>query len=260
MNPRELNLFYLKADLRERIVKKESCFSVLNTDIQWDLKELLAEVESNPERFSPNVIMRPLYQETILPNLCYIGGGGELSYWLQLKSYFDQEQITFPILLHRNSVLLISQKQHQKLDKLKVTVTDLFQDKDVLIQSQIKKVSSLSVDFSIQKSHLKQQFEQLYLVADQTDKSFKGAVSAQEKKQIKGLEALEKRLLKAEKKSHKDYIDRLEALHLELFPNGGLQERYTNFSEFYLEYGDEFINHLKLELTPLNQKFHVLTL
>jgi len=260
VNPRELNLFYLKADLRERIVKKESCFSVLNTDIQWDLKELLAEVESNPERFSPNVIMRPLYQETILPNLCYIGGGGELSYWLQLKSYFDQEQITFPILLHRNSVLLISQKQHQKLDKLKVTVTDLFQDKDVLIQSQIKKISSLSVDFSIQKSHLKQQFEQLYLVADQTDKSFKGAVLAQEKKQIKGLEALEKRLLKAEKKSHKDYIDRLEALHLELFPIGGLQERYTNFSEFYLEYGDEFINHLKLELTPLNQKFHVLTL
>jgi len=109
VNPRELNLFYLKADLRERIVKKESCFSVLNTDIQWDLKELLAEVESNPERFSPNVIMRPLFQETILPNLCYIGGGGELSYWLQLKSYFDQEQITFPILLHRNSVLLISQ-------------------------------------------------------------------------------------------------------------------------------------------------------
>ena len=163
---------------------------------------MLAEVESHPERFSPNVIMRPLYQETILPNLCYIGGGGELAYWLQLKSYFDQEQITFPILLHRNSVLLISQKQHQKLDKLKVTVTDLFQDKDVLIQSQLKKISSLSaIDFSIQKNHIENNsLSSLYLLAEQTDKSFKGAVSAQEKKQIKGLEALEKRLLKAEKK------------------------------------------------------------
>jgi len=260
VNPRELNLFYLKANLRERIVKNESYFSVLNTDIQWNLKELLAEVQSNPERFSPNVIMRPLYQETILPNLCYIGGGGEVSYWLQLKSYFDVEQITFPILLHRNSVLLISEKQHQKLDKLKVSMSELFQDKDVLIASQIKKISSLAVDFSIQKSHLKKQFEALYLIADQTDKSFKGAVSAQEKKQLKGLEALEKRLLKAEKKSHKDYINRLETIHLELFPNGGLQERYTNFTEFYLEHGEEFIKHLKLELAPLNQRFHVLTL
>ena len=85
-------------------------------------------------------------------------------------------------------------------------------------------------------------------------------MSAQEKKQIKGLEALEKRFFKAEKKVHKDYIERLEAIHLELFPNGGLQERITNFSEFYLEHGDAFIEHLKSELAPLNQKFHVLTL
>jgi len=260
VNPRELNLFYLKENLRERIVKKDATYSVLNTDIEWGLAAILEEVKSHPERFSPNVIMRPLYQETVLPNLCYIGGGGELAYWLQLKSYFEAEYIQFPILLHRNSVLLISEKQHQKLEKLKISVSDLFQDKQALIQSQIKKISTLPIDFSSQKEQLKQQFEHLYTIASQTDKSFKGAVSAQEKKQIKGLDALEKRLLKAEKKAHKDYIDRLEALHLELFPNGGLQERITNFSEFYLEHGDAFIEQLKSELAPLNQKFHVLTL
>ncbi len=260
VNPRELNLFYLIENLRERIVKKEGVYRVLNTNIEWDLKSILEEVNSHPERFSPNVIMRPLYQETILPNLCYIGGGGELAYWLQLKSYFEVEQIQFPILLHRNSALIISQKKHQKLDKLKLSVTDLFLDKQALIKSQIKKISLLPIDFSSQKQHLKQQFEYLHTLAKQTDKSFLGAVSAQEIKQLKGLDTLEKRLLKAEKKGHKEYIDRLEAIHLELFPNGGLQERFTNFSEFYLVYGDEFINHLKLELAPLNQKFHVLTL
>ncbi|MDA7707600.1 bacillithiol biosynthesis cysteine-adding enzyme BshC, partial [Flavobacteriaceae bacterium] len=166
----------------------------------------------------------------------------------------------FPILLHRNSVLLISQKQHQKLNKLKVTVSDLFKNKQELIQFQIKKIASLPIDFSSQKEQLKQQFKQLYAIANQTDKSFNGAVSAQEKKQIKGLEALEKRLLKAEKKVHKDYIERLESIHLELFPSGGLQERFTNFSEFYIEHGDAFIESLKSELIPLNQKFHVLTL
>ena len=260
VNSRELNLFYLKDDLRERIVKIEDSFSVLNTNIVWDLAGVLEELNSHPERFSPNVIMRPLYQETILPNLCYIGGGGELAYWLQLKSYFESERIQFPILLHRNSALLISEKQRQKLNKLKLSVSDLFQDKQALINAQLKKITLLSIDFSSQKKHLENQFDHLYALAKQTDKSFLGAVSAQEKKQLKGLETLEKRLQKAEKKMHKDYINRLEALHLELFPNGGLQERFTNFSEFYLEHGEDFINHLKLELVPLNQKFHILTL
>jgi uncharacterized protein YllA (UPF0747 family) len=70
----------------------------------------LKVLESNPEKFSPNVIMRPLYQEIILPNLCYIGGGGEIAYWLELKSFFEAVNITFPMLLVRNSVLLSYRK------------------------------------------------------------------------------------------------------------------------------------------------------
>ena len=257
VNPRELNLFYLKDNVRERIVKIDEVYSVLNTQLSWDLQGILEELNLFPERFSPNVIMRPLFQETILPNLCYIGGGGELSYWLQLKTYFDSELLNFPILLHRNAVLLVSQKQQQKLDKLNLSVAELFKNKQELIDSQIKKMTVLTIDFSNQKTALKQQFLALYNMASQTDKSFLGAVSAQEKKQIKGLEVLEKRLLKAEKKSHKNYINRLEQLHSELFPNGNLQERFSNFSEFHLEHGDDFIERLKKELVPLDQNFHI---
>ena len=122
VNPREINLFYLKGNLRERIVKIDGVYSVLNTQLSWDLQGILEELNLFPERFSPNVIMRPLFQETILPNLCYIGGGGELSYWLQLKTYFESEMLNFPILLHRNSVLLMHQKQQQKLDKLNLSL------------------------------------------------------------------------------------------------------------------------------------------
>lgn len=96
-----------------------------------------------------------------------------------------------------------------------------------------------------------------YDVANQTDKSFIGAVSAQEKKQIKGLEFLEKRLLKAEKKTQINYIRRLEEIQLKLFPNGSLQERFSNLSDFYIDYGDEFIERLKLELSPFQQNFHI---
>ena len=257
VNPRAINLFYLKDNLRERIVLKEEIYSVLNTKLSWDLKGILKELNLYPERFSPNVIMRPLYQETILPNLCYIGGGSELSYWLQLKTYFQSEQINFPILLHRNAVLLINLKEQQKLDKLNVSVLNLFKNKQSLIDSQIKKISKFPIDFSVQKDNLKKQFLKFYDVANQTDKSFIGAVSAQEKKQIKGLEFLEKRLIKAEKKTQINYIRRLEEIQLKLFPNGSLQERFSNLSDFYIDYGDEFIERLKLELSPFQQNFHI---
>ena len=85
VNPREINYFYLKDEIRERIVKKNGKFHVLNTEISFSAEELKDELHKYPERFSPNVIARPLYQEVILPNLCYIGGGGELAYWLEFQ-------------------------------------------------------------------------------------------------------------------------------------------------------------------------------
>ena len=97
MDPREINLFYLKDNQRERIVFEDNLYKVLNTEINWTKEDILNEVEKHPERFSPNVIMRPLYQEVILPNLCYIGGGGELAYWFQLKEFFRESRIPFPI-------------------------------------------------------------------------------------------------------------------------------------------------------------------
>ena len=118
VNPREINLFYIKDGLRERIVENDGIYSVLDTNITWSKSELLKHLDEVPERFSPNVIMRPLYQEVILPNLCYIGGGGEMIYWLQLKSNFEAQNVTFPMLLLRNSALVKSEKQAEKLKKL----------------------------------------------------------------------------------------------------------------------------------------------
>ena len=204
--------------------------------------------------------MRPLYQEVILPNLCYIGGGGELAYWLQLKSYFNSENITFPILLLRNSVLIITSKQKDKLKKLGLSFKDIFQKQNSLINNQVKLLSKIKIDFSDQKNHLKNQFKDLHEVAKQTDKSFLGAVSAQERKQIKGLEHLEKRLLKAQKRKLKDDLGRVTDLQNQLFPLQSLQERNTNFSEFYLEYGEQLIQQLVLNLQPLKSEFLILEL
>lgn len=260
VNPREINLFYIEDNLRERIVFDGSNYQVNRTGLQFSPSEIMNLVEQSPEKFSPNVILRPLYQEVILPNLCYIGGGAEIAYWLELKSFFDSEKVPFPILLLRNSVLLASKKQASKADKLHLTWNDLFRKQSDLLNQKAKEISDFPIDLSIQKDHLKAQFHYLYMLANQTDPSFSGAVKAQEAKQIKGLENLENRLLKAQKRKHRDTLERITMLQNELFPNQGLQERQVNFSEYFVAYGHELIDTLIQELDPLATNFNIITL
>ena len=260
VNPREINLFYMIEGLRERIIETAGVYKVLNTEIKWSTSEILKHLNEVPERFSPNVIMRPLYQEVILPNLCYIGGGGELAYWLQLKSNFEAQNVTFPMLLLRNSVLLKTSKQEEKLEKLDISDKDLFLDRHSFINKKVRKISNIDIDFSEKIQYLKHQFEDLYLLAEQTDKSFLGAVKAQEVKQIKGLKHLEKRLLKAQKRKLADHISRCTELQEQLFPSQSLQERNMNFSELYLEFGGQLIPELMNFLEPLKGEFLILEL
>jgi bacillithiol biosynthesis cysteine-adding enzyme BshC len=260
VNPREINLFYIEDNLRERIIHENEIYKVNNTKIEFTKEEILNELENHPEKFSPNVILRPLYQELVLPNLCYIGGGGEIAYWLELKSNFEEFGVTFPMLLIRNSVLLVTEKQANKLDKLNLNYKDIFLSQTELIAKKTKELSVFTIDFSDQKIALQKQFEALYEIAKQTDKSFINAVKAQEKKQIKGLENLEKRLLKAEKKNHEDILKRIIELQNMLFPNKSLQERNKNFSEFYLEFGEKLIEKLQQNLEPLKNEFAIIVL
>jgi len=260
VNPRAINLFYLGENLRERILFEDGFFKVNNTAISWTKNELLKHLDEKPECFSSNVILRPLYQEVILPNLCYIGGGGEMAYWFQLKSNFEAQNVTFPILLLRNSVLIKTEKQSNKQENLSISNTDLFLKRNSYINKRVRKISNIDIDFSEQLEYLQQQFSALNELANKTDKSFLGAVEAQEKKQIKGLKHLEKRLLKAQKKKLADQIARATELQEQLFPNNSLQERTTNFSELYLEFGEALIPELTNSLDPLKGNFTIITI
>ena len=258
VNPREINLFYIEDNLRERIILENGIYKINHTRIEFTESEILALLERNPEKFSPNVIMRPLYQEVILPNLCYIGGGGEIAYWFELKSFFASAEVTFPILLLRNSVLLATEKQNKKADKLNLSWSDLFSKQATLVNRITQKLSDFPIDFTEQKEALKKQFEALLELTNHTDKSFLGAVKAQEVKQIKGLETLEKRLLIAQKRKFHDELQRIIDLQNELFPNQSLQERQANFSEFYLENGERLIPKIMSQLKPLEQNFNII--
>ncbi|QMU63634.1 MAG: bacillithiol biosynthesis cysteine-adding enzyme BshC [Flavobacteriaceae bacterium] len=260
VKPREINLFYIKNNLRERIIEKEGRYRIGDTEIDFSKTDILQELKNHPERFSPNVMMRPLYQEVILPNIAYIGGGGELAYWLELKAYFKKAGVSFPILMLRNSVQVMAAKQQKKIDKLEISFEELFLKQEDLLAKKVIAHSDISVDFEQKKIMLKQHFNELRMLAKQTDGSFIGAVNAQERKQMKGLENLKKRWLRAEKRRQQNLVFRITEIQNQLLPNQGLEERQRNFSEYYLEYGTDFIKALKIALKPLRLEFTVLVL
>lgn len=255
VNPRDINLFYLKNNSRDRLTRTNNGFVTVDTKQFFTPEEMLKEVEKHPERFSPNVLMRPLYQEVILPNLCYIGGGGEVGYWLELKSYFDDQNVPFPLLLLRNSAVLVSQKTTKKMELLGLQKEDMFLNRTALINKKIRQISNIDLDLQFLKNQLEEQFTFLEELVKKTDSSFEGSVKAQRQKQFKGIDTLEKRLLKAQKRKLADHVTRMTDLHHLIFPNEQLQERHLNFFEYYLAYGDSLIPTLREELNPMKPEF-----
>lgn len=259
VNPREINLFYLEEEGRNRIVKGEDGFHLEGSERHFSTTSMLKELDKHPERFSPNVLLRPLYQETILPNICYIGGGGELAYWLELNTFFKAQKIPFPIILMRNSALLMEQKLAKKRDQLSISNDDLFLDRTALINKKIRQISNIDLDLSPLKQKLDEQFDYLEGLIKQTDASFEGTVRAQKVKQFKGIDQLEKRLLNAQKKKLADQVTRMSALHQALFPENGLQERQENFSVYFLALGLDLIPMLMKNFKPLSSEFTIIT-
>ena len=215
------------------------------------------EIEENPENFSPNVLLRPLYQETILPNIAYIGGGAEVAYWMQLKTAFKQENIPFPILFLRNSAMLIDDKQKQKIQSLGFEIKDLFSAIDELKKQYVLSNSKEDITLDVEKRELEELYNKVLLKAN--DKGLQASVNASHQKQLKSFEKLEQKLIRLEKKKHENALNTISKIKQQLFPENCLQERFDNFIPFYLKEGENFIEMLKDNLDPLDTNFVVLS-
>lgn len=257
-HPREINLFYLKDDIRERIVLKHGEYSVLNSSIKFSKNELQRELEEHPERFSPNVILRGLFQETILPNLVFIGGGGEMAYWLQLKSLFAHYKVVYPVLLLRNSFLIVEKKWKEKIEKLGLKVSDLFQNENELMKQIVSQNSNHRVSLNGNFEKAEELFEQIKLQAGAIDPTLMQHVAAIKTRSLKTLQELEKKMLRAEKRKFSDQQRQIQKLKEILFPKNGLQERVENFSSFYAKWGRSFIEVLYENSLALEEEFCIL--
>ena len=256
--PREINLFYLTDQQRERLVREDEKYHVNNTDQYFSEEELRQEMDTHPERFSPNVVLRPLYQEMILPNLGYVGGPGELAYWLQLKPTFDHYRVPFPVLLPRNFALIISKTNAKKLGKVEMTPAKLFQDTDTLIKSFVEGHAESSLSLGEEKAALADVYRQVEEKVLAVDGSLKGFIGAESSKAFKSLDNIEKRLKKAEEQKQETAVGQLETLKEKLFPDGGLQERQENLLTYHINNPD-FIAELLEKFDPFDLRFNVLT-
>jgi bacillithiol biosynthesis cysteine-adding enzyme BshC len=255
---RPINLFYLRDQLRERIIEVNGVYSALNTDFTWTKETILAELEAHPERFSPNVILRPLYQEVILPNLAYIGGGGELAYWLERKAQFKHFDLNFPMLIRRNSVLWLDKYGQERLEKLNLQLVDLAGDIDVFIKKYVTQSTDDLINLQSEKEQLSALFTALAEKAKGIDPTLEKTVLAEQAKQLHALGGIEAKFLKAEKQKQEVSIQQIRTLAQKYFPNGGLQERTDNFLPFYVKHGAAFFDALYENLNPFIQGMMVI--
>jgi len=256
--PREINLFYMQPGSRERIVFENGLYKVLHTDLSFTAETIKKELEEFPERFSPNVLLRPLFQEFILPNLAYVGGGGELAYWLERRSLFEHYGIPYPILIRRNSVLWFDKDSIKRSLKFGFPPARYFEETDALVRAFVEGQADVEVNLHAEISDLHRVYSRLAQKAQTIDSTLEKAVLADEVKIIAHFQQWESRLVRAEKQRHEVAINQLRSLKEKLSPGGSLQERHDNFIPHYLKYGDRYFDLLKENLNPFDPGFVIL--
>lgn len=256
VHAREINFFYLENDIRERIEKEGDTYKVVDTDIQFSENEIKELLKNHPERFSPNVILRPLYQEMILPNLAYVGGPSEAVYWLQLKSVFEHFNTSFPLLMPRNFALVINKSTDEKWNKTHLSQADLFLSVDKAYAKWVKANSDKELSYSNELAGLKKTIASLSAKATEVDPTLVQHLEALNVIFSKKIEKAEKKLLRAEKRNHSEKEQQIQSVKDALFPNGSLQERRDNFMNFYLD-DHQFIQKLLDNFDAFNYQMYL---
>ena len=256
---REINLFYLGEQSRKRIERTVNGFKA--GDLEFSQEEIELILENTPEKISPNVILRPLFQETILPDVAFIGGGGEMAYWIQLKGVFDVYKVVFPLLQQRISLHLIDGGMRKRLEKLPFDLYDYFSDKQELKNIFLKENNSEEIDFSTVEEDFnafKSSFIEKTRLIDSQMISMVEAEFARISKQKDGLE---QRLLKAVKQRQESSLSAIDFIVDRFIPENTLQERYFHWLNF-IPSGDysSFFTTLLDEIDPFESDLVILNL
>ena len=256
--PRAINLFYLEDHYRARIIATQDGFATADEKHSWTERELISIVHDSPTSISPTVFLRPVYQEIILPNVAYVGGAGEIAYWLELPPLFAALEVPFPIPIVRNSFIYWDEKSDEKLQKLGIELAELFEDLPLLegkfVEQNAKNEISLS-DYSSRITSIFSEIEELGVVIDP---NLSKSVAGELKKTLSSIENLEKRFKNGEKRNFETQLQQLSSLKSKLFPNGAFQERAVSFFEFHLKSDENLFEKVATHCTPMDNSIKLL--
>lgn len=251
---REINLFYLRDNLRERIVMENGLFRALNTEYCFTASEMESELQNHPERFSPNVILRPLFQESILPNVAFVGGGGEIAYWTELKQIFEYHTVQYPVLIRRNSVVIIDITTLNRLTKAGIEVSDLQYPFEKIEQDYLRENSEI-LDFSEYGKSINTIFEQMHDQVQIYDQNSTGRLIADKNTMVNKITEWEKKLNKQIILKHETKLNQMKSAYEKIFPGQNLQERIDSCIWLIAHFGTEIISFLVQNLDPLDRQF-----
>lgn len=257
VKPRDINCFMLGEQTRYRIEAKDGKFKLVGSDQVMTAEELKNIIRKTPEKISPNVLLRPLYQQHILPNIAYVGGPGELAYWLELKEMFDARHALFPILVPRNFLSIIDRGLQNKMERLKLEPADFFLEENKIIDK-----FQLGANATFNLDEEKTMLEKLYAVMAEkmalVDKTLSGSIKAESQKSMNGIIALEGKANKALKQKSETEINQIKTIKQKLFPGNVPQERYDNFTPYFLKYGSAFFAEVYRAIQPLDFQHQLL--
>lgn len=250
---RPINLFSLANSKRERIIIDDSNFKVFDKILNPN--EILQEMNDFPEKFSPNVILRPLYQEVILPNIAYLGGAAEVSYWLQLKGVFKSSELQFPILLLRDSFGWIKRRDLDWWLTKGLTVDDLFVPFDKLVRKMITNTD----EFDFEKENLLLiELKELLVSKSNSDSGILKMLESEKKSWNKSLDKIQSKLIRAQKQRQETLFNRIEKIQKSIIDKGVLKERKDSFIPLYIHLKEEYLKILIKNSNPTNPSFKIL--
>lgn len=248
---RPINLFYHTEEGRYLIEPIENEFRLKRKRKKFTYDELIELIEKEPSRFSPNVLLRPICQDYLLPTAFYIGGPSEISYFAQVTPLYNIYKVEPPIIYPRSSATLIEKNIASLLEKYELSLEDIFTEPENLKNKVMEIISPNSLDeiFSQTSNAIELTYDKLKERLFEFDKTIADASTKYRQKTTHYLEELKGKALDAQKKKHEVTLRQIDKLSASLFPNSNLQERELNFVYFAYRYGLEFISRIFDELS-----------
>jgi bacillithiol synthase len=241
-----LNLFMYHNGERLALIKTGTGYGLKGTEESFSRDSLLELMEAEPERFSPNVILRPLTQELLLPTLAYVGGPGEINYFSQYKEIFELFKLQMPIIYPRANITLIEGSMENYLNKYNLTLEDVLFNLDEIRQQLLVASDPVGIDNVFQELHQRvaEAYSRAIGVIKEIDPMLDKLGRENQERVLSQIDWLKSKTQQAHRKDNDVALRQLEKLSNNLSPSGNLQERFLSGMYFAIKYGCGFFNSL----------------